>query len=454
MSIYVDGVRSTIAVNSTDTFSDVFSRIVSTVAANTGVTVRAGFLDHDGNIVQNPTEAQNTGIIAIEVVGDHELVIGASNDTTNFATIANLQQESPTRVAGSRALYKVNVNSLITGTGLFKDGDITAGTFTIGDAEFTIDNTTTLNDLINQINRSDKSYATAYWDTLSGTLVLQSTLTGESLINIESGTSNFTDIMGFTEQVGGNETLITDRQELGHNAIVRINGTRVTSTSNTITSDISKIKGLTINLHGLSEGESTTITVEQDDEGIYNAVADIIDAYNTLMEGLEDELDDDGALAHDNMFKIMKNNLKRLMTQTVAGTTVYRNLAAIGISTGEAQDSISTDVTALIIDQDKFMQALEDNSDAVKQLLVGTTTTPGLFVSVGRIIDNTLLSTGLINSTQESINKNINKLGDKISDLTKELAHYRESLETKFRNMENIIFNMQSAYSSFLGTGG
>ena len=454
MSIYVDGVRSTIAVNSTDTFSDVFSRIVSTVAANTGVTVRAGFLDHDGNIVQNPTEAQNTGIIAIEVVGDHELVIGASNDTTNFATIANLQQESPTRVAGSRALYKVNVNSLITGTGLFKDGDITAGTFTIGDAEFTIDNTTTLNDLINQINRSDKSYATAYWDTLSGTLVLQSTLTGESLINIESGTSNFTDIMGFTEQVGGNETLITDRQELGHNAIVRINGTRVTSTSNTITSDISKIKGLTINLHGLSEGESTTITVEQDDEGIYNAVADIIDAYNTLMEGLEDELDDDGALAHDNMFKIMKNNLKRLMTQTVAGTTVYRNLAAIGISTGEAQDSISTDVTALIIDQDKFMQALEDNSDAVKQLLVGTTTTPGLFVSVGRIIDNTLLSTGLINSTQESINKNINKLGDKISDLTQELAHYRESLETKFRNMENIIFNMQSAYSSFLGTGG
>ena len=453
MSIYVDGVRSTIAVNSTDTFSDVFSRISSTVAANTGVTVRAGFLDHDGNIVQNPTEAQNTGIIAIEVVGDHELVIGASNDTTNFATIANLQQESATRVAGSRALYKVNVNSLITGTGLFKDGDITAGTFTIGDAEFTIDNTTTLNDLINQINRSDKSYATAYWDTLSGTLVLQSTLTGESLINIESGTSNFTDIMGFTEQVGGVETLITDAQTLGHNAIVRINGTRVTSTSNTITSDISKIKGLTINLHGLSEGESTTITVEQDDEAIYNAVSDIVDAYNTLMQGLEDELDEDGALAHDNMFKIMKNNLKRLMTQTVGGTTVYRNLAAIGISTGEAQDSISTDVTALIIDQDKFMQALEDNSDAVKQLLVGTKDNPGLFVNVGKIIDNTLLSTGLINSTQESINKNINKLGDKISDLTQELAHYRESLENKFRNMENIIFNMQSAYSSFLGAG-
>ncbi len=454
MSIYVDGVRSTIAVNSTDTFSDVFSKISSTVAANTGVTVRAGFLDHDGNIVQNPTEAQNTGIIAIEVVGDHELVIGASNDTTNFATIANLQQESAARVSGSRALYKVNVNSLITGTGLFKDGDITAGTFTIGDAEFTIDNTTTLNDLINQINRSDKSYATAYWDTLSGTLVLQSTLTGESLINIESGTSNFTDIMGFTEQVGGNETLVTDRQELGHNAIVRINGTRVTSTSNTITSDISKIKGLTINLHGLSEGESTTITVEQDDEAIYNAVSDIVDAYNTLMQGLEDELDEDGALAHDNMFKIMKNNLKRLMTQTVGGTTVYRNLAAIGISTGEAQDSISTDVTALIIDQDKFMQALEDNSDAVKQLLVGTKDNPGLFVNVGKIIDNTLLSTGLINSTQESINKNINKLGDKISDLTQELAHYRESLENKFRNMENIIFNMQSAYSSFLGAGG
>ncbi len=449
MSIFVDGVKAEVQVNETDKFSDVFSRIVSQVAAKTGVTVRAGFVDTDGNIVTNPAD-KNTGIIGIEVVGDHSLVVGASNDTTNFATIANLKQQTPERVAGSRALYKVNGNSLITTAGLFKNGDITEGTFTLGDATFTIDGTTTLNSLINQINKSDKSYASAYWDTLSGTLVVQSTLSGESLINIESGTSNFTKVMGFTESVAGKETLVTERQTLGQNAIVKINGTTVTSTSNTITSDISKIKGLTINLKGVSAGETVTIKVEQDNEGIYNAVNDIVDSYNTLMEGLEKELGDGGSFEHDTMFSMMKNQLKRLMTQSVGGTTTYRNLAAIGISTGEAKDSISTDVTKLLIDKDKFMQALEKDSDAVKQLLVGTTTNSGVFLKVGKIVDSTLKTTGYIASTENSINKNIKKMSTKITSLKTALDKYREQLETKFRTMEKAISNMQSSYSSFL----
>ena len=452
MSIFVDGVKAEVEVNETDKFSDIFSKIVNEVGAKTGVTARAGFVDTDGNIMSstNFDSDKNTGIIGIEVVGDHTLVVGASNDKTNFATIANLKQQTPERVAGSRALYKVNGNSLITTAGLFKNGDITEGTFTIGNATFTIDGTTTLNSLINQINKSDKSYASAYWDTLSGTLVVQSTLSGESLINIESGTSNFTKVMGFTETVAGKETLVTEKQTLGQNAIVKINGTTVTSTSNTITSDISKIKGLTINLKGVSAGETVTIKVEQDNEGIYNAVNDIVDSYNTLMEGLEKELGKGGSFEHDTMFSMMKNQLKRLMTQSVSGTTTYRNLAAIGISTGEAKDSISTDVTKLLIDKDKFMQALEKDSDAVKQLLVGTTANSGAFLKVGNIVDSTLKTTGYIASTENSINKNIKKMSTKITSLKTALDKYREQLETKFRTMEKAISDMQSSYSSFL----
>lgn len=452
MSIFVDGVKAEVQVNETDKFSDVFSRIASEVATKTGVTIKAGFVDTDGNIMSstNFDSDKNTGIIGLEVVGDHSLVVGASNDTTNFATIANLKQQTPERITGSRALYKVNGNSLITTTGLFKNGDITEGTFTIGDATFTIDSTTTLNSLINQINKSDKSYASAYWDTLSGTLVVQSTLSGESLINIESGTSNFTKVMGFTETVAGKETLVTEKQTLGQNAIVKINGTTVTSTSNTITSDISKIKGLTINLKGVSAGETVTIKVEQDNEGIYNAVNDIVDSYNTLMEGLEKELGKGGSFEHDTMFNMMKNQLKRLMTQSVGGTTTYRNLSAIGISTGEAKDSISTDVTKLLVDKDKFLQALEKDSDAVKQLLVGTTANSGVFLKVGNIVDSTLKTTGYIASTENSINKNIKKMSTKITNLKTALDKYREQLETKFRTMEKAISSMQSSYSNFL----
>ncbi len=450
LSLYVDGVKATVNVNSNDSFEVLFDKIVVEVAAKTGKTIEAGFLDTDGNIVKNPTADKNTGIIAFKMVGGEKLVIGASNDKTNFATIANLTQKSESNIEGSRALYKVNINSLITEAGLFKAGNITEGSFTIGDATFTIDSTTTLNSLIKQINASDKAYASAYWDSLSGTLVLQSTLTGESLINIESGDSNFTDIMGFTETVNGVESLVTSAQTLGKNAIVRINGTTVTSSSNIITSDISKIKGLTINLKGLSKGESTTITVEQDDDSIYNAVLDIIDSYNTLIEGLEKELSGSTDLAHDTMLKLIKNNLKRLVTSSLAGSYVYKNLAAVGITTGEASNDISTDVAALVIDKEKFMQALEDDSDSVKILLSGTTDKPGILLQMGKIVDNALSSSGYIGTTENRINKNISNLQDKIEAQSAALIKYRQKLEAKFGLMESIIGKMQHSYVNFL----
>ena len=58
----------------------------------------------------------------------------------------------------------------------------------------------------------------------------------------------------------------TASQEVGNNAKFSINGTYYTSTSNNITSDVSRIKGLTINLKGLTDGSAITLTVERDKE--------------------------------------------------------------------------------------------------------------------------------------------------------------------------------------------
>ena len=130
MSVFVDGVKCTIHVDPNQTFADLFAQISSTVAARTGLNIKAGFLDKEGNIVVNPTDDKNTGIVAFEIEEGHELVIGASNDTTNFATIANLNKTDFNQITGSRSLYRVNVNSLLTESGLYRDGDITEGSYT------------------------------------------------------------------------------------------------------------------------------------------------------------------------------------------------------------------------------------------------------------------------------------------------------------------------------------
>ena len=450
MSIFVDGIKCNIEVKSSDSFADLFKKIKDTVKARTGMDIQAGFKTKDGSISANPTDANNTGIIGLEIEKGHELVVGASNDTTNFATIANLNKTDYNAVTGSRALYRVNVNSLITESGLYRDGDITEGTFKIGDAEFTIDSTTTLASLINQINKNDKAYASAYWDTLAGTLVIESTVTGASLINIEAGTSNFTDIMGFTKTKDGVSALITDSQTLGQNAVVRINGTTVTSATNVITSDISKIKGLTINLKNVSAGETVTITVEQDKESIYNAVSDTLDAYNSMMEALNKELADRNSLGGESILKLMRNNLKRLMTSSLTGAYVFKNLAAVGISTGEASDKITTNVTSLLIDKDKFIDALTTDSDAVQDLLVGTKANPGIFLQANNIVESSINTDGYFSNMANNLTKSISNIEKKISKNNLAIENYRTKLETKFHNMELTISGLQSAYANIL----
>ena len=450
MSIFVDGIKCNIEVKSSDSFADLFKKIKDKVKARTGLDIQAGFKTKDGSISANPNDANNTGIIGLEIEKGHELVVGASNDTTNFATIANLNKTDYNAVTGSRALYRVNVNSLITESGLYRDGDITEGTFKIGDAEFTIDSTTTLASLINQINKNDKAYANAYWDTLAGTLVIESTVTGASLINIEAGTSNFTDIMGFTKTKDGVSALVTDSQTLGQNAVVRINGTTVTSATNVITSDISKIKGLTINLKNVSAGETVTISVEQDKEAIYSAVSDTLDAYNTMMEALGKELADKNSLGGESILKLMRNNLKRLMTSSLTGAYVFKNLASVGISTGEASDKISTNVTSLLIDKDKFMDALNTDSDAVQDLLVGTKANPGIFLQANNIVESSINTEGYFSNMANTLTKSISNIEKKISKNNLAIENYRTKLETKFHNMELTISGLQSAYANIL----
>ena len=453
MSVFVDGIKCNVEVKSSDTFAKLFKKIKDTVKAKSGFDIEAGFMTKDGTISTNPTDANNTGIIALSVAEGHELVIGASNDTTNFATIANLNKTGYNTITGSRALYRVNVNSLITQSGLYRDGDITEGTFIIGDAEFTIDSTTTLSSLIDQINKNDKAYANAYWDTLSGTLVIQSTNTGASLINIEAGTSNFTDIMGFTKTKDGVSALVTDSQTLGQNAVVRINGTTVTSATNVITSDISRIKGLTINLKNVSEGETVTITVEQDKESIYNAVSDTLDSYNAMMEALNKELSDRSSLGGESILKLMRNNLKRLMTSSLTGAYVFKNLASVGISTGQASDDISTNVTSLLIDKDKFMDALNTDSDAVQDLLVGTKANPGIFLQANNIVESSIKTDGYFSNMANTLTKSINNIDKKITKTNNDIENYRTKLQSKFHNMELTISGLQSAYANLLGQG-
>lgn len=450
LTVYRDGQKATIQIKADETFDQLRTRL-STAFADLDLAFENGYLkifSKDGKNVE----------------------VGSTTDTSNFSAITGIQKDENGNVMSARELYCVNGDSTITTSGIFRRGDITKGTFTIGNAVFTIDDNTTLSGLIAQINSSDEANATAFWDNVDGQFVIKSRSTGAALVNIEAGTSNFTDIMGFTttgtvdvkKDDGSIEKQQVSKmnigtQEIGENAKIKINGTTYTATSNTITSDITRIKGLTINLKGLTKDSSVTLKVERDKETLANAVSGVVDSYNELMKNVDEAIASDGDLKNESTLKLIRNQLRNLMTSSDMGTTVFRNLDSIGISVAAASgNNIATTNSAIVslaFDKDKFLKAYEADQDAVKGLIIGGANNKGIFTKVEDLVESTLKSvSGYFASTETSYANKIKDLDKKITKANKEVDRYKARLESKFQSMDMLIAQMQQQYSSFLTT--
>ncbi len=446
LTIYRDGLKALINIDEEQTFADLRSQIAGK------------FSDVD-------LKFENGKLVVYSKTDGVNLDVGNTTDTSNFLAITGMTKSDD--AAGlslsANALYAVNSDSVITDSGLFRKGDVKEGTFIVGMATFTINDDTTIADIVSQINNNEDANATAYWDSVDGKMVIQSRTTGAALINIEAGTSNFTDILGYTNSTWNsngsvkNTKINLNAQEIGENAQFRINGVRYTASSNTITSDISRIQGVTLNLKDVSNGKPVQLTIEKDKETVANALSDIVDSYNELMKNVDEAIAVDGELHDQTVLKMIRNQLRNLMTSSDLGTTVFRNLDAIGISVSDANSSnIETTndrIINLSFDKDKFFKVYDANAQAVKELLIGGDNNKGIFINIETLLDSALEDvTGYFASANESYQNEINRLENKIIQGNKQVERYKEQLEHKFASMDMLIGQVQQQYSTFLLT--
>ena len=453
LTIYRDGQKAQININrdkTTGKITDTFKTLQSKISTE---------FKNDNDVIVDFED----GKLKIYSKSGKRIEVGSTSDGSNFSAITGISTDENGVARSARELYCVNGDSVLTTSGIFRAGNVKAGTFTIGDAKFTIDNTTTLSNLVAQINSSEKANATAFWDNVDGKFVIKSKSTGSALVNIEAGTSNFTDILGLTSSTWNADGAINTTkmniktQEIGENAKVKINGTTYTSTSNTLDSDITRIKGLKINLKGLTKDEVVTIKVERDKETLANAVSSVVDSYNELMKNLDESMASDGDLRHESTLKLIRNQLRNLMTSSDAGTTVFKNLDSIGISVASASGSnIATSNSAIIsmtFDKDKFFKAFEADQDAVKALLIGSANNKGIFSKLETEVESALAGvSGYFATTEASYKQKVRDLDTKIKKANKEVDRYKARLESKFQSMDMLIAQMQQQYSSFLKT--
>ena len=426
-TVYLNGIKNTINITDETTLDDLRTSLNS-----------AGIdMDIDGN-----GKLQLSGIL-----GGDELSYGTTTDTSNFIAVTGLHSTGYGTAESEISLYKAGVSSKLTDENAGFNTQITEGTFTIGNAEFTIDANTTLSSLISQINSSEDAQAYAHWDSTTGKLSITSKVEGASFINIEAGTSNFTDVMNLTN----GSQMYTDAQELGKNAIFTVNGTRYTSTSNTVTSDISRIEGVTLNLKSVSPEDETTskLEVSQDTSGLVEALKSFISAYNGVISEIDSVTGSGKDLHGESALTGLKSTLRNYANGANANGGIYTTLSQLGISVSSANASnLDADVTSLSLDEDKLMEALSADPASVKSILAGEN---GVFNLMESTVEQTLSAkSGYFDVKNNSIDSNISKVEDKIKAQNSRIETYRAQLEKKFKAMEQMITAMQQNYSSFL----
>lgn len=439
LTAYVNGAKTTIEIGKDDTFGDLKARL-----AEAGVK----------------TEVNEDGLLSFSSFdGTKEVSIGATTDGSNLVSLVGLEKQEDGTYLSTNSLFKASVASKLTDANSGFSEQITAGTFKIGDATFTIDENTTLSGLISSINSNKDAQAYAYWDDATGKLSITSKKEGASYINIEAGTSNFTDVMQFTEterDADGNvvsSKMFTDVQELGKNAIFTVNGTKMTSTSNTVTEDISRIEGVTLTLNKVSSEEDgvSKLTVEQDTTDLIEAVKSFVSAYNDVIAKIDEVTANGADLQRETNLTSFKNTIRTYANgSNTSNGGAFKLLADIGISTGKADgNNISADNTnTLVLDEAKLKEALAKDPESVRSLLAGEN---GVLSMMEDSVEQTLsASTGFFDVKEKTLNSDIQKMETKIKKQTESVTKYRAQLEKKFNAMEQMIAKMQQNYSSFL----
>lgn len=445
-SLYVDNKKYSIDVATTDTVDNVLGKINGLGVSGLSASVTDGKIN-----IADSTQGSS-------------IVVGANTDTTNFSNIVSLVKNDDGTYSSSKTILTANTSATLTGADAGFKTAINASSFMIGTAKFTVDGTTTLNSLISQINSSKDAGATAYWDTNAGKLVLTSTTQGASNIDIQNLSGNFTDVMGLTTSTYNEDgsvassNLASGSQTLGNYAKLSINGTDIIASSNTITSDISGLTGVTLNLASkTTDGTTTTITVGANNSTLNSALSSFVSTFNTVISQSDTATGKNGTLYGELSLTSIRDNLRTTATASItdSSTVKYNSLADIGITTGAVGADISANTNQLNIDSTKLAAALADDPDAVKKLLIGDGKNDGVFTKLKTIVNGSLDSTnGYFAARAATFTDQLKDLSDKISKQTDALATYKTELTNKFSMMDEMISKLQKQYNNISGILG
>ncbi len=444
VSIYVNNEKFTFDVEEETTLQDFCDFIAEKTGGNASIS--------------------DEGNLTIDLAGTNvtDIKLGSTADEGNLLDFFGFKMDRNeagelTGFSSSKILTEINTGGKIVSDANLSSA-VTEGTFKIGSVEFTIDKNTSISGLIYQINSNSDTGVTASYDAVSNKLVLKAKDPGATTINIEAGTSNFTEVVGWTTSNGALEP---NSQVLGENAKFSINGEEFEAASNTVSEDVTGITGLTLTLNKTTkEDEPIQVNITNDLTEVESAIESFIEKYNSLVNDLKTATSSEGTLAYDSSLRKMITDMSNTIMDIVPGLSDFVSFSSVGISTGAASTSNVSDVpTSLVFDKTKFEKAMAENPDEVKKLFINEdkndASLNGVMTKLETLIDGYLdIENGYFTTKDESFDSQIKTLNESLTRKQNAVTAYEERLTKQFQSMDSYISNLQSvsSYLSSIGT--
>ena len=209
--------------------------------------------------------------------------------------------------------------------------------------------------------------------------------------------------------------------QAGQDANITIDGTIITSDSNTI-DDV--IAGVTLNLLAVETDKTVNMTISRDYNTIKSSVQGLLDSYNGILAEIADQTFYDeetqtaGPLQGDSTLSSIKSNLQNIVVSAITGLpTTINALSLIGIN-ARIDYSDPKNNGQLTIDDDLFKDAFEDNFHGLKRIFVAEGTTTDGDVEYVYHTNGTVAGTYDVNITQAAAQASVTGTTDLSSGLS------------------------------------
>lgn len=279
------------------------------------------------------------------------------------------------------------------------------------------------------------------------------------------------------EDAAGNPIAFnTTQAQAAQQAVAFIDGIKVVSNSNTISS---AINGITINLNEVSETshagtpengvdswdwadppqyKTDQMRVEPDTASLKEKITTFVSSYNKAMEwilsgyserggaatttkdGNEEELLG-SVLRGDSSINSIKRGLQSILTDTVHTSGSLTMLAQLGITT-QANGTLRQD-------NSKLDSALQDNYESTVRLLAGEGEVDGVMKNFNfYLLDITSGTDGFYATKKKSHDSTVNRIEDNIRNMEPRMALKEQTLRAQFLVMEQLVsgFNAQGSF--------